>query len=454
MAPAVALIELRQERFATAVDAVVESQALIARHHARHAELVERARLAGVALHSRDTVVGGPRWSDEIVAERQIATELAAALHLSENDARRLLTTSTALTSQFGATQAALASGAITYRHVEKIIRHSSLLPEEALPAYESSLLPHALRVSPQRLDHLARAAAEIAQPTTAIQRHLAAAAQRRLHLDAAADGMAYLTQFLPAVEAVAIYNRATDLARSAKNGGDPRTLSQLKVDVLTDLMLNAETQIPAVTRGIRAQVNVTVPVLALLGSGGKDGGAADVAVLEGFGPIDRLTALTLTREAPGFRRVLTDPVTGATLTYGRTRYRPPADLDELIRLAHTECTFPVDCASSATADLDHTVAWGEGGATGFGNLGPLCSSHHKVKHHTDWRIEQDLGGTVTWTSPAGYAYVVPPSEPGRPKVRFSRDPGSIDQPGSQPEATASDPQQAETGAAGEPPPF
>ena len=419
-----------------------------------------------------------------MVAERQISTELAAALHLSEYDVRRLLETSTALASDFTATKAALSSGQITYRHAEKIVEHSRLLPADALLDYESALLPQARAVSPQRLDRLARAAVEIAQPTTAIQRHVDAAARRCLSLDPGADGMAYLTQFIPAVEAVAIYNRAVELARSARSAGDPRTLSQLRADALTDLMLNAETSIPTMTRGIRARVNVTVPALTLLGrtstpaqsdraasrifdpshsvnrnghhvSAGANGAstsgdiehfepaaaeptataertataepivavlpssAIGPAVLDGYGPIDRLTALTLTKDAPGFRRVITDPMTGSVLSYGRTRYRPPADLDDLVRLARSECSFPVDCSSSATADLDHTIAWNEGGVTGFGNLSPLCSSHHKVKHHTEWKIEQSPDGTITWTSPAGFEYLVPPSTPTTAKVTF-----------------------------------
>lgn len=432
-------IELRQSRFAAAVSAVVQSQRAIAALQGQHVELVERARAAGAAVHSRDSFTGGPRWSVEMVAERQIATELAAALNQTEGDARRLLATSTALVTQFTATHAALSSGDISYRHAEKIVQHSALLPDDALPDYESTLLRHAHQVSPQRLGRVAHAAAEIAQPTDAIQRHLDAAVHRRLYLDPAADGMAYLTQYLPALEAVAIHNRATELARSAKNTGDPRTLTQLKVDALTDLMLNAETQIPTVTRGIRARVNVTVPAFTLLGSqpsdesnGNGEGSAAGEgasAQLEGYGPIDRLTALQLTRTTPGFQRVLTDPMTGAVLTYERTRYRAPADLDDLIRLTHAECTFPTDCASSATADLDHTIVWNEGGHTGYGNLGPLCSSHHKVKHHTEWSIEQDPGGTITWTSPAGFAYIVPPSTPSTAKVAFAETRADVDLP-------------------------
>ncbi|CAN5336919.1 HNH endonuclease signature motif containing protein [soil metagenome] len=460
----------RREAFAASIVAVLESHRAIATAHAAHAVLVEKARVAGAALHSRDSFTGGPRWSSDMVAERQITTELAVALHQSEGDTRRLLHTAEGLTGAFAATCAALEAGAISYRHAEKIVHHGRALPEARLLAYESALLPLAREVTAQRLEKLARAAVEEAQPTTAIQRHIDAAAGRRLYLDPAADGMAYLTHYLPAVEAVAIYNRATDLAKSAKNAGDPRTPTQLRVDTLTDLMLNGETNIDTVATGIRARINVTVPVLTLLGndqpasassasssgtgttgnhSSSKAGdnpthdkpAAGDKpaddkpandsgpANLEGYGPIDRLTALELTRDAPHFRRVLTDPITGCALSYGREKYKPPADLDELIRLTHTECTFPLSCDTSATADLDHTIAWSDGGETNFDNISPLCTSHHKVKHHTEWTIQQSPStngqpGTITWTSPAGFEYIVEPTPIAKPMTSFTEDPG------------------------------
>ncbi|RFA15016.1 hypothetical protein B7R22_07575, partial [Subtercola boreus] len=439
-------VPTRRGRFAAAVTAVVAAHRAIAAAHAGLAGLVEEARLAGTALHTTDSFTGGPQWSSDMIIERQIITELAVALHTSENDTRRLLSTSEALTGPFTATRAALKTGAISYRHAEKIVHHSTTLPTASLKAYEHALLPHARRVTVQRLDKLARAAVEQSQPTTAVQRHLDAAARRRLDLDPATDGMAYLTLYLPAVEATAIHNRATDLARSAKTTGDPRTLTQLRLDTLTDLLLNAETHIDGIAKGIRARIHVTVPALTLLGTpaptptsntpaGGADPTNTDTpthaagnnidkdpasrppeppppgfAQLEGYGPIDRLTALRLTRHAPTFTRVLTDPATGSTLTYGREKYKPPADLDELIRLTYTECTFPLPCTTSATADLDHTIAWNDNGTTSLQNLSPLCSSHHKVKHHTEWSVEQAPHGTITWTSPAGHEYTVEPT--------------------------------------------
>ncbi|MCU1476279.1 MAG: uncharacterized protein JWQ64_972 [Subtercola sp.] len=458
---------LLRERYKAAITAVIEGDREVARVQAARAALVEQALLACLAVGFTDQSSGGPAWSPDVVTQRILVTELAVALRLSESDARRLVDTAEGLTGPFTDTRAALEAGLISYRHAEKIIQHAATLPPECVADFQARLLPVARRVSVQRLTRHARAEIEQAQPATAIGRHLAAAANRRLSLDPAADGMAFLTLFLPAVEAVAIFNRATDLAKGLKAASDPRTLTQLRVDTLTDLMLNNETCIPGATKGIRPHVNVTVPALTLLrrphdpntrtrngtgtgtdaavrrGTGptleghdagsatleGHEGGAAGIggydtgpAMLEGYGPIDRLTALRLTKDAPGFYRILTDPATGITLNYGRTRYRPPQDLDQLIRTTHSECTFPLDCTPSATADLDHTEPWETGANTSLNNLSPLCTSHHKVKHHTEWHIVQDPAGTgtITWTSPAGFEYIIEPTPITRPTPHFT----------------------------------
>ncbi|WP_203585996.1 HNH endonuclease signature motif containing protein [Subtercola lobariae] len=438
---------LLRERYKAAVGAVIDSARTVAVAHAEHAARVENARQACLAVGFTDQSTGGPTWTPDVVTQRILVTELAVALRLNETDARRLIDTAEGLAGTFTATRTALESGQISYRHAEKIIQHSATLPPECLADYETRLLPIAGRVCVQRLTRHARATAEEAQPQTAIERHLTATTHRHLSLDPAADGMAYLTMFLPAVEATAIYHRATALGKGLKAGGDPRTLAHLRLDTMTDLMLNAETSIPGATHGIRAHITLTVPALTLLGQrsptppsntrrrtsrtgtrptdydeaipASYDEGPA---MLDGYGPIDRLTALKLTKDAPSFWRVLTDPATGITLNYGRTRYRPPTDLDHLIRTLHTECTFPTDCAPSTTAEIDHTRPWEHGANTELRNLSPLCSNHHKVKHHTAWHIEQDPArpGTIIWTSPAGYHYTVDPTPITRPTPHFT----------------------------------
>ena len=123
---------------------------------------------------------------------------------------------------------------------------------------------------------------------------------------------------------------------------------------------------VPGWVRAIRAEVILTVPVLSLLGH------SDEPAELEGFGPIDIETATMLAANAPSFVRVLTHPETGAVLSVGRDRYRIPADLRRTVQLRDVMCRFPGCHRRAGRCDVDHSLAWADGGATEACNL--ACS--------------------------------------------------------------------------------
>jgi hypothetical protein len=53
--------------------------------------------------------------------------------------------------------------------------------------------------------------------------------------------------------------------------------------------------------------------------------------------------------------------------------------------------------------DIDHTVAWEDGGCTAPGNLAYLCPGHHTLKHHGGWKVRQTAPGVLEWTTPLGH---------------------------------------------------
>ena len=174
-------------------------------------------------------------------------------------------------------------------------------------------------------------------------------------------------------------------------------------------------------TRGIRPQVVVTVPFLTLLGRSEEPGHVA------GFGPIDAASARELAGRATGWTRILTDPVTDEVLDVGRTRYRVPEHLRRYVQVRDQTCRFPGCARPAARCDLDHTVAWEEGGGTSEGNLAHLCRAHHRLKHMAGWDVEQRAGGVLHWTSPLRRRYVTEPAlaihgraAPGEPPARVA----------------------------------
>jgi len=156
---------------------------------------------------------------------------------------------------------------------------------------------------------------------------------------------------------------------------------------------------------GPRPQILVTVPAGTLLGLGGEP------AHLAGYGPIPDSLARELARDGV-WRRVLTDPATGAVLDVGRTRHDPPADLDRLIRVRDGMCRFPGCRRQASGCDLDHAVPYPHG-PTSAANLHALCRRHHRLKHETAWSAIARPGSRLEWTSPLGAVYTTDPPDPG-----------------------------------------
>src|SRR3546814_11917680 len=67
-------------------------------------------------------------------------------------------------------------------------------------------------------------------------------------------------------------------------------------------------------------------------------------------------------------------------------------------------------CAIPASrCQIDHQVAWEDGGRTELTNLAPLCQGHHTIRHHGGWVVRQLPGGAIEWISPLGRRYVEEP---------------------------------------------
>ena len=101
------------------------------------------------------------------------------------------------------------------------------------------------------------------------------------------------------------------------------------------------------------------------------------------------------------WRRLVTDPVGGTVVDVGRTRYRPPAGLADLVRARDRACVFPTCQTPAERCDIDHLTAWSQGGTTSLDNLVVLCEAHHRLKHTPGWTLTRDQAtGTLSWHTP------------------------------------------------------
>jgi hypothetical protein len=405
------------------LELAVVLERMIAQLTGWRAETIEQARRWSVA--TEQAISPGTPGSEMSasararMARRVVVSEVACALRISERAADVLVAESKALVNDLPATMGALRSGAIGYRQARTIVDNVATLSDADRAELERLVLPVAAESTPGIFDRRVRAVREKLDPGSSVARHSHAVVDRRVECTGGRDGMAWLSAYLPAVQAVAIFSRLTDAARALQATGEPRTLDQSRADLVATALLDGsgqragdspEVDSPelAVLRRIRPRVLVTVPVLTLLGHGHEP------AVLDGYGPIDPETARMLTADAPSMTRLLTHPETGAVLSVGRRKYRVPADLRAWLRVRDGTCRFPGCGRSAGSCDLDHTTDWQYGGHTDWHNLAHLCPKHHRLKHDGGWRATQandeDGIGVLTWTAPSGRRYATPPA--------------------------------------------
>jgi hypothetical protein len=86
-------------------------------------------------------------------------------------------------------------------------------------------------------------------------------------------------------------------------------------------------------------------------------------------------------------------------------RYEPSNSLAHLIRVRQRTCSFPGCSRPAVRCDLDHTIAYDQGGPTCECNLAPLCRTHHRAKQAPRWHLAQDQPGQMTWQLPSGRTY-------------------------------------------------
>jgi hypothetical protein len=367
--------EIRLDRMATVKQFEAQLAAIKARDAAEAVEIQHAMTPPKAPVHERT------------YAEMSAVEEIAGVLTISSPAAGALVTQSRQLTSLPPAMDA-LSAGAISWQHAKIIADETEGLgPAGAAALVEHVLNPNPVRgaaageLVPSRFRTRVRNWRERHHPETLEKRHTKSAADRRMEYTPDRDGMAWLSLYLPADTASAIWNRSTALARGLQGPEEPRTMTQLRPDIAAHLLLAAGPALSPAPESTAAELStnkssageantettedgshnpigraslaaadanetatastgheetdgsaytdlanvpvpkvdvlVTVPVFALLGL------TDEPANLDGYGPIPASMARKLVTDgASSFYRVLVDPRDGAPLEIGRTNYR------------------------------------------------------------------------------------------------------------------------------------
>jgi hypothetical protein len=332
--------------------------------------------------------------------------EVAAALRLSAASAQRQIDTARTLHKHLPAVRKALEYGEIAPAHARVIVEESAVLLKtgakpEVIAIIEARALAYAEFHTPAQLARHVRG--QVAKAAVnEIEIVVASAVEaRRISYYPEPDGMATIIALLPAADAQIVMLAINALAR-AEAESDAIGIDAKRADALTQIAVRAlesASEISAHRRPVT--VNLTIDLPTLLGLADSPG------ELSGYGPIPASIARALAADG-NWRRLITEPITGHLLEYGRESYQPPQALVDFLLARDRTCRFPGCRQPAQRGDIDHAVAWDDGGKTDAANLGLLCRRHHRLKTHDGWSIESKSDGSCTWQSPTGHRYFVP----------------------------------------------
>jgi hypothetical protein len=211
---------------------------------------------------------------------------------------------------------------------------------------------------------------------------------------------------------------RVDRIARRLRNGGDQRTLAQLRADVATDLLLRGwipnDPTFAQLGQPPAATVHVVVSLATLLS---QDAG---VGQIPGWGALPAQQTRVLALAAGSiWTRIVTDPLTGRAIEATAGTYRVPAGMAAQVTTRDGTCRAPGCEIPANRTDLDHTIEWEpdsggcgpleSGGVTAETNLASLHRGHHNLKTTGFWDSEQSPDGSLRWTTATGRTFMTYP---------------------------------------------
>lgn len=437
--------------------------AVLTEHHAALEDAVELTgiRRDATAAEKIRALAGNDNLALNQWVETVLASEISAALAISELHARGMIKESVELLSHRRKTFTALERGAISYQSARIILGHCEALqpplpPSRPVPAtaeqprcyteqiatiaqhleesrdrMEEALLAFAPGHTDSQLRAKGRTLRECLNPASLADRHEQAMATRHLRIDYCGEGMAEVRLRTSAALGRAIADRVEHIARLLdKDLPASWCAGQLRADIAVELLLGTGTK--SAWENIHADIMVVMPHQVLTGAPGDTpwygqptpapadltiGTAVGEPLLEGpaqlcgFGSVDSDTARRLAAHAKTWGRLFATPDGLALTGMARERYRPTRAQRRLLKLRDGQCTHPT-CHRWALNEVDHIREFQDGGSTDLENLRPGCRLHHLMKTLGLWDVRANPDGSLRHCSPAGISYFSWPERP------------------------------------------
>lgn len=193
-----------------------------------------------------------------------------------------------------------------------------------------------------------------------------------------------------------AVTAKAKQLAEALPDAPHLQTDDDRRVHALL-LMANPGAEPDAELPDLLPEVQVHVH---LYGHHDGDG----VARVEGHGAV---TEAWLRRVLGPHARFKVQPVLDLAGQAPVDSYEIPDRHRRAVRLMTPADIFPFASCTSRTMQVDHTVPFGQDGVSGVGNYGPMTTTHHRIKTHGRWQVQQPYPGIYVWRDPHGAFYLV-----------------------------------------------
>ncbi|HET9944192.1 MAG TPA: DUF222 domain-containing protein, partial [Actinomycetes bacterium] len=331
-----------------------------------------------------------PTDRDDFVREHvRIATRECGGSARAEVDTAR------ALAGPLSSAMSLLEQGRVSWQHA-RVLAHETedLDPDtrrevaERVVADVEGAASRGVAWTPAELRSRVRRAVIAADPVAAELRAEKATEQRHVSRRTDRDAQASLFVNGPAIGVQTIWT-ALDLWASSTSADDERTLDQRRFDALVDICRLASTDAallaassgplessspagaatggPTRRRSRRRQGRDRTglePAVFVFADAATWAGLADEPVeLDGYGPIPAGVARECFTDAT-WRAVVTDALTGATLSVSDGTYRPSARTRRLLYVKDRRCGFPGCSAAVWFCDADHSVPHDRGGCT------------------------------------------------------------------------------------------
>lgn len=286
--------------------------------------------------------------------------EIGSALSLTRRAANSELGLALSLQSRIPAVARALREGHIDVRRARVFDRETIVLEPDMASDVCDRLLASASELTTGQLRaRLARFVIEV-DPEGSEKRTENAVEERRMLFEPTPEGVADLHAYgIPVDEAARAGRHVNGLAYGLKRSGDDRSIDQLRVDVMVDLLQGKHLSCGNTGKGHGGGVHITATLDSLARLSETPG------ELAGYGPVYAdITRRVIDAQHGSEWKVSVTDDDGHLIHVGTTKRRPTKSIKRIVETLHSTCVFVGCRMDSVDCDIDHRRPWHKGGVT------------------------------------------------------------------------------------------